>query len=104
MNCRPSARRAGMSEQSVRDRADAANFQSQLLADKFSGLLHCPNFDPGARTERDPVSAQAEAFDARASPDFTPVGNFVDTELLLMISDDEVLIVQRAKLLVVTAR
>ena len=90
----------------IRDRTGPVNlpiFGLDLFACKFNDLFHCPNFDPSAGAECDPVFGSAEAFYARVSPDFAPIGNFVDTEIFLFVADDKVLVVQRVKLLVVTA-
>ena len=73
-----------------------------LLACKFNGLFHSPNFDPIALAKCDYVFGQAESFHAGLIPNLSPICNFVDTKILLFVANDKVLTVKWVKVLVVT--
>lgn len=68
---------------------------------KFNGSFHFPDFDTIAAANRDFVFSRAESSDARSCPNLTPICYFVDTKIILFVADNEVLIVERVRVLVV---
>ena len=69
---------------------------------KFNGSFQFPDFDTIAAANRDFVISHAESFGARLRPNLTPIRYFVNTKILLFVADNEVLVVERMKVLVVT--
>ena len=77
-------------------------FGIRLLACKFNGLFHSPNFDPIALAKCDYVFELAELFHAGLIPDLSPICNFVNAKILLFVANDKVLSVKWVEVLVVS--
>ncbi len=69
-------------------------FGVQVRVCKFNGLIHYPNFNPFAFTKCDFVFAQAETFHARLFPDLTPICNFENTKILLLVANDKAIMIE----------